>query len=275
MNAAEGENMARDDKEKGSRSLRALAVIESVVAADRPVAVLDIMSASGLPKATAHRLCALLERRGYLRRDPGGRGLIAGHRLGQLAFAVLSGAGHRSPTHAILRRLAREVGETCNLNVPDGDEMLYIDRVEAEWPLRLQLPVGTRVPLHCTASGKLYLSLLPDRDRRALIDNLPLDAHTANTRTEPADLETELARIRLSGVGTDDEEFLVGMTAIAVPIIDATGKVCATIAVHAPTARMNLTKAKSHVPAMRRAAADVAAAFGIEPPARTPRRVAT
>jgi DNA-binding IclR family transcriptional regulator len=267
--------MAGDRKEKGSRSLRALTVIESVIAADRPAAIADIMAASGLPKATVHRLCTLLERRGYLRRDPGGRGLIAGHRLGQMAFAVVSGAGHRTPTHAILRRLARDVGETCNLNVPDGTEMLYIDRVEAEWPLRLQLPVGTRVPLHCTASGKLYLSLLPEQERRAVINNLPLDPHTENTRTKPADLEAELARIRASGVGIDDEEFLLGMTAVAVPIFDATGKVCATIAVHAPTARMNLTKARSHVPAMRRAAAEVAAAFGIEPAAQAPRRVAT
>lgn len=255
--------MAGEKGDKGSRSLRALAMIEAVVAAGQPVTALDLMRAARLPKATVHRLCALLEKEGYLRRDPTGRGYLTGPRLDRLAFGTLSGAGHRALTHTILEHLAAEVRETCNLNIPDGGGMLYIDRVEAEWPLRLQLPVGTRVPLHCTASGKLYLSSLSERDIRILMRNLHLERRTPNTLTDPDALEAELARTRANGVAVDNEEFLEGMTAIAVPISSDDGRLCATLAVHAPTLRMDVAKAMSYLPALRRAAGEIAIALGI------------
>lgn len=259
--------MASEKFEKGSRSLRVFTMIEAVIAAGGPVTALDLMATARLPKATVHRLCALLEKEGYLRRDTTGRGFVTGPRLERMAFGVLSGAGHRALTHAILEHLAAQVRETCNLNVPDGGAMLYVDRIEAEWPLRLQLPVGTRVPLHCTASGKLYLSSLPERERSTLMRNLHFERRTANTCTDPQVLKAELARIRASGVGVDDEEFLDGMTAVAVPILNEDGRLCATLAVHAPTLRMNVTAAMNHVPALRRAAAEIADALDITPPA--------
>lgn len=255
--------MPDDSGEKGSRSLRSLDVLESVIRHGGVASTGDIMAASGLPKATVHRICTLLEREGYLRRDAVGRGFVTGYRLDRLAFGVLSGPGHRRLTHAILERLAAEVRETCNLNVPDGGTMLYIDRVEAEWPLRLQLPVGTRVPLHCTASGKLYLSTLPQAELRMLLKTLKLERHTQKTCTDPADLERILATVRAEGIGTDDEEFLDGMTAAAVPVVDEEGRLCAVLAVHAPSMRMSLADARSHVPALRRAASELAKAMGI------------
>lgn len=255
--------MADETNDKGSRSLRSLAVLEATVAHGGVASTGEVMSASGLPKATVHRICALLEREGYLRRDSVGRGLVTGFRLDRLALGILSGPGHRRLTHAILESLAAEVRETCNLNVPDGGHMLYVDRVEAEWPLRLQLPVGTRVPLHCTASGKLYLSMLSSVELRTMLKTLKLERHTANTCTTIEELEKRLAVIRAEGIGTDDEEFLDGMTAAAVPVLDDHGRLNAVLAVHAPSIRMSLADARSHVPALRRAARQLAIAMGI------------
>lgn len=243
--------------DKGSRSMRALGVLEAVVAAGRPAAAADIMAATGLPKATVHRLCTLLERQGYLQKDVLGRGLMTGPKLDRFVLGVLGGHRHRVLTHAILENLVSQVRETCNLNVPDGAAMLYVDRVEAQWPLRMQLPVGTRVPLHCTASGKLYLAMLPEGDRERLLKGLKLERHTANTRTDPEALEKELKKIRADQVGVDNEEFLEGMVAVAVPITDAHGRVCATLAMHGPTMRISLVAANVHVPTLRRAAADI------------------
>ena len=79
--------------------------------------------------------------------------------------------------------LVREVGETCNFTTLDGAEVLYLDRVEAKWPLRLSLDVGSHVPLHCTASGKLFLATMPAAQRDALIDRLALPRMTPNTIT--------------------------------------------------------------------------------------------
>src|SRR3546814_7940826 len=90
-----------------------------------------------------------------LKREPGGRRLIEGDRLVQLALKVLEAAAKRAPRHAILKSLSDAVGETCNLGVLAGHEMVYLDRVEAQWPLGLRFEPGSRVPLHCTAIGKM------------------------------------------------------------------------------------------------------------------------
>lgn len=237
-----------------TRSARVLQLLELIARFDRPATVQEITERSGLPKATAYRICAMLEGDGFLRRELGNRGLVAGPRLMALARNLLGGASQSAARHAIIAAAARQIGETCNLTIPDGGEMNYIDRVEAEWPLRMQLPIGTRVPLHCTASGKLYLSCLPRAARKALLSSLTLEARTPNTITDIAVLSEALEKIHADKVGTDDEEFLDGMVAVAVPVTDAQGRLFATLAVHAPSLRMTLEQARAHVPVLREAA---------------------
>lgn len=247
--------MAESGSEKGSRSIRALELLEAIVAADRPLGVADFTAATGLPKATAHRLCALLEKEGFLAPEVSGKGLTLGHRARELALGIISMEGGDAYRHRVLTELSQGIGETCNFNVPMGSEILYIDRVETEWPLRTQLPVGSRVPLHCTASGKLYLSAMPAAKRRRLIETLKLDALTPKTITDPARLTQEVERIRRTKVGTDNEEFVTGMVACAVPITDQRGRMAAMLAFHAPVIRMSMEEALSHVPALQGAAA--------------------
>ncbi len=251
--------MADTGTEKGSRSLRALEVLEALVSADRPMTIADIMAATALPKATVHRLCALLERDGFLVPEVGGKGLSLGHRSRALALGVMAMGGVDAFRHRVLVEVSREIGETCNLTVPQGSEILYVDRVETEWPLRTQLPVGSRVPLHCTASGKLYLSSLPAARRRKLIASLPLEAHTPTTITGLARLTDEIDAIRRDKVGIDNEEFVTGMVAAAVPITDARGRMAAMLAVHAPVIRMDVDAVLAQVPALRRAAEKISA----------------
>lgn len=245
--------------DKISRSIRALEVVEVVVNADRTMTVADIMTATGLPKATVHRLCGLLEQEGFLAPDIAGKGLTVGHRTRDMALGIMALGGVDAYRHRVLTELSQEIGETCNLNVPVGSEILYVDRVESEWPLRTQLPVGSRVPLHCTASGKLYLSSLPAARRRKLIATMTLDRHTENTIIDSDALNTELDKIRRAKVGTDDEEFIDGMVAAAVPITDQRGRMAAILAFHAPVIRMNMEQAMNHIPALQRAAAALSA----------------
>lgn len=251
--------MAENEPEKGSRSIRALEIVEAIVAADRALGVSDLMAATGLPKATVHRLCALLEKEGFLSPDLSSKGMTLGHRIRDLALGVMSMEGGDAYRHRVLSDLSREIGETCNLNVPLGSEILYIDRVETEWPLRTQLPVGSRVPLHCTASGKLYLSSMPAAKRRDLIGALALESLTPNTITDAERLAEEVEAIRRAKVGTDNEEFVTGMVAAAVPITDNRGRMAAILAFHAPVIRMDMDKALSYVPALQRAAAKLSA----------------
>lgn len=256
--------MVTNGEEKGSRSIRALEIVEALVKEGRPLSAAKIADVTGLPKATVHRLCALLTETGFVAPVPTGEGLGVGPRLRDLAMATVAVDLDHGQRHRILTDLSQEIGETCNFNIPVGGEMYYIDRVETKWPLRTQLPIGSRVPLHCTASGKLYLASLPSGRRRQMIQALDLTPHTPGTITDPAELLANLESIRRNKVGTDNQEFIEGMVAVAVPVTDAKGRLAGTLACHGPTVRMSMEMAQSFIPALRRAAAKLSQVGGEE-----------
>ncbi len=240
-----------------SRSIRAMSILEAVAKADRPMRAADLMSACNLPRATVHRICCLLSERGYLRQQIGVRGYVPGQKLIDFANLVQASPTHNALRHAVLESVARRVGETCNIAIPDGTEMVYWDRVETKWPLRHQLQIGARVPLHCTANGKLYLSTLTASQRARLLNNIALEKCTPNTTTNREELELALAEIAATGVSADNEEFIEGMIAIAVPIKDAVGRFVAGLAIHAPVVRLSLSAALDHVDILRAAAREL------------------
>ena len=244
--------MVTNGEEKGSRSIRALEIVEALVKEGRPLSAAKIADVTGLPKATVHRLCALLTETGFVAPVPTGEGLGVGPRLRDLAMSTVAVDLDHGQRHRILT------------NIPVGGEMYYIDRVETKWPLRTQLPIGSRVPLHCTASGKLYLASLPSGRRRQMIQALDLTPHTPGTITDPAELLANLESIRRNKVGTDNQEFIEGMVAVAVPVTDAKGRLAGTLACHGPTVRMSMEMAQSFIPALRRAAAKLSQVGGEE-----------
>ena len=246
-----------DEHSGGSRSIRVLEVLEVVGKMGQPATAVDIENLSGLPKATVHRLCNLLIEQGYLRRDITGRGYVLGERFAKLAVQAVSIQGQRSERHAILEGVVRDIGETCNITVPSASSMLYLDRVESEWPLRIQLPPGSVVPLHCTASGKLFLANLPRARRNRMIEKLLLEKKSVNTITDVDTLAAELDKIAASGIGTDNEEFIQGLVAVAVPIRAQNGRMVATLATHGPVIRMPFEAALGHVERLREAADDL------------------
>jgi IclR family acetate operon transcriptional repressor len=241
--------------------LRAFALLERIVRADGPITLREAADGSGLPKPTAHRILAMLENAGLLLRESGGRRLSPGSRLTRIALDALLNAAARAPRHAILKSLAQTVGETVNLTMLDGSEVVYLDRVETAWPLRMTLQPGSRVPLHCTASGKLLLASLPAARRRRLVGTLALERYTERTLIDAKTLETELARIRRLGFATDNEEYLAGLVCVAVPVTLGRRRAAACVAVHAPLARMPLEAAMRHLPALRQAADAIASTF--------------
>jgi DNA-binding IclR family transcriptional regulator len=244
-----------------SSALRAFAVLEVVVGADRPIAMTEIVESQRLPKPTVFRLLATLEAAGLVAREPLAKAYSAGPRLAQFGLAVMTNQSLRSRRRAILHRVADATGETCNLTMVDGIDVVYIDRIESQSPLRIDLKPGSRVPLHCSASGKLFLSQLPGTRRRMLLASLALKRYTDNTITRAELLEAEVMRIRKTSVGIDNEEFLAGLICVAVPVLDPRGRHVASIALQAPRARLTAARALEHVPTMRHAASAMATAF--------------
>ncbi|MFP4536847.1 MAG: IclR family transcriptional regulator [Dichotomicrobium sp.] len=237
--------------------VRSLYILDVLARAGAPLTATDINEGLGLPKPTIHRLCKRLEEEGFLTKDIDGRRYMPGRRLCDMARGVIGFSRFTQARQAVLRRLSERVGETCNITLPDDSGMVYLDRVESRWPLRVQLPVGSLVPFHCTATGKLYLSSLAQRQRERLVRALDLKRHAANTITDPDALLAELAEIAASGVGRDNEEFVEGMVAAAVPICDSEGRFVAGLAMHGPTQRLSMDDALAAVGALRAAAREL------------------
>ena len=241
-------------------TLRAVSVLEALVAAERPAALAELAGVVRLPKPTLYRMLGMLESAGLVMREPGARRYAPGPRLAALGRNVMLNASVRAERRAILAHLVEEIGETCNFTMLDGAEVVYVDRVETAWPLRMTLTSGSHVPLHCTASGKLLLALLPKASRERLVAQLGLPRYTPNTITDPKRLAGELARIRASRHSTDNEEFHAGLVCVAVPV-SAKKRAYAALAVHAPASRMPLERALSYLPVLRKAASAMAASL--------------
>lgn len=249
-------------EQKLGATARSFAILEHVASSRAPVDVLDIIASLKLPKATAYRLVDWFVTQGYLAREPGRRRLIVGPRLANLAFGALSSSMRHDTPHVVLQRLVHRLNETCNIGTLLNGEVVYLDRVEAEhWPLRLHYTIGSRVPLHCSAIGKLFLALAASPRRRRLLQSLDLRRFTDATITDGARLDAELRQIRKEQVSFDREEYLVGVVCMAVPVIGKNGEMLAALAIQAPEARMNVQTARRHLPALRNAAAELAEIF--------------
>jgi IclR family acetate operon transcriptional repressor len=248
-------------EDKIPATLRSFAVLESLVAAERPASLTEIVKASALPKPTVYRMLAMLETAGLVARDPGAARYSPGPRLAALGLGIMQNGSLSAARHAILAQLVEQIGETCNFTMLHGGEVMYLDRVEAAWPLRMNLTSGSRVPLHCTASGKLLLAYLPKVSRDRMLGTLSYKSYTPSTLADRKSLDAELSRIRKARYATDNEEFHAGLVCVAVPTRGPSGKPCAAIAVHAPMSRMPLERALEHLPLLRKAAEAIESTF--------------
>lgn len=238
-------------------NLRLLVLLEEVAKVGVPVTPTSLKDSLNLPKPTLHRLFHTAEAEGFLQRDIDGRSYGPGPRLRRLAVNTVSSQRIRMLRLTILRRVAEEIGETCNIAAPDRDGMVYLDRVETHWPLRIQLPIGSQVPFHCTASGKMYLSSLRSSYLDRFLGVTELTRHVAATITEKAKLKSELELTRKRGYSIDAEEFMEGMGAVAVPIKDTQNRLVSTLSVHAPLQRSNLDTLEGHVGTLLAAAEEL------------------
>lgn len=253
------EEQAGEPKEVHSAGLRAIGLIEYVARATGPVSLVEATEASGLPKPTVYRLLKTLHEHGLLQREAVTKRYSVGPRLSALGRDILKNNTVRAERHGILRRLVEEIGETCNYTMLDGTDVLYVDRVETSASVRPHLEAGTRAPLHCTASGKLFMSQMKPEQVHRILGAEPLARYTDKTITDLKKLDKELKKIREEGFSVDRGEWDRDSVCLAVPVLDSAGRVCAAVAVHGPTSRLTAETARRHIPALRRAAEQIGA----------------
>lgn len=241
-------------RKPGGSAERTLQLIQLLASSGRAMTLAQLADSLALPKATVHRLCARLVDMKFLMRELDERYYAVGPALQRMAFDTLTHGTYSRLRHNVLSDLVADIGETCNFTTLDGASVMYLDRIEAERPWRLTLGVGVHVPLHCTASGKLFLSQIEPTERERLIGSLDLRPLTENTITSSTELNARVQEIAEIGYALELEEFIIGLIALAVPVLDRDGKVCAAIAMHCPTTHVSEEQVLTKLPALLSAA---------------------
>ena len=206
---------------------RAMRLLDALAAQPDPVTLKELSATTGLHASTAHRILNDLVVGRYVERVDNGLYQL-GMRLLELGSLVKGRLNVREAAVSAMRSLHKLTGQTINLSVQQGDEIVYIERAWSERSgMQVVRAIGGRAPLHLTSTGKLFLSTGDTRQVRAYALRTGLAGHTRNSLTDLERLERELALVRRHGYARDNEELELGVRCIAAGIFDDTGKLVA------------------------------------------------
>ena len=143
-----------------------------------------------------------------------------------------------------LRKLTTEIKETVSLSVPIGTKLVYFDRIEFHWPMQLNLEAGDHLPLHASASGKLYLSSIKREEALEIFKNIKTPKSAKNTIIDISHFKKELNKINKQGYAFDDEEWFNGMVGVSLPITNSKNELCFCLSTHTAKSRKNIDDLK-------------------------------
>ena len=232
---------------------RAFELLETMADAGGVVGLSRLAQESGLALPTIHRLVRTLVDLGYVRQEPS-RQYSLGPRLIRLGESASHLLGTWSRPY--LTRLVDALGESANLAMLDGDQVVYVAQVQSRQSMRMFTEVGRRVDAHCTAVGKALLANLPVADVRALLCRTSMPAQTEHTITDPDRFADELDRVRRDGYAIDDGEQEIGVRCVAVPVLNTPNRLAVSISGPAP--RMTPHVVDRAVPLLREAVGQLA-----------------
>ncbi|MDO6708537.1 IclR family transcriptional regulator [Photobacterium sp. 1_MG-2023] len=240
-----------ENENKANAVSRIIEIVTQTAGHEQPVPLPDLIFHSDIPKPTYHRLVQQLDEEKFLTADERGN-VYPGAELKRIALNLNNHNERRAQLQAILHGLSRRVNETCGIAIPDGNGMVYHERIQTNWPLQIVLPLGMKTPVWATASGKLFLSTLTKAQRDRIFDQTDLIKLAKNTHTERENLEQELRLIRGRQVSVDNEEFIDGLVAVAIPVLSEDGKFLASLFCHCPKTRKNLDQLLTFLPDLSR-----------------------
>lgn len=218
--------------------LRGLALLELIADDPDGGGVTALAKATGLDKGTTSRLLATLREAGYVRQDPNDRRYRVSSKVLRLSQSYSEQLDLRAVAHPHLLGLRDDVDETVHLGVVDGDQVTYIDKVEATRSVRLVSRIGYRAPVHSTALGRAITASLPEVARKKRLAELQLGRQTERTVVDPGVLLDVLAECAQRGYAVDDEENQDEVTCVAAAIVDVLGEPIAAISVSGPSYRV-------------------------------------
>jgi DNA-binding IclR family transcriptional regulator len=246
---------------------------------DRALGILDLLSSEGpevpltelsgrlkLHKSTVHRLLMVLERHRLVERESATGKYRLGLKLFELGSKAVAHVDLGERARPSLKRLVFETGETAHLCILDRGEVLSLANVESPRTIRTPSTVGRRTAAHCTASGKVLLAHLPEEDLNDLINQNGLTTYTRNTITVPAELKSELQKVRDRGWALDNEEIEDNLKCIGAPVRNHSGRVVASISIAGPAFRLTAEKSPVLAQLVVKIAEELSAELGYSPP---------
>ncbi|WP_455205383.1 IclR family transcriptional regulator [Kaarinaea lacus] len=215
---------------------RSVRLMESIAACSEPASLKILSAETGLHPSTAFRILGSLIEVGFVERDNAGHYFI-GRKISHLANSVRRGVDLRDEARDIMEQLRDDIGETINLTVREGDEVIYIERATPNRMIRVEQVIGSRAPLHVTAVGKLMLAELGDEFTRAYSKRTGLKAYTKHTLCSLEDLVENINESNAQGFAYDNEEAEIGVGCIGVLIHNNVGDVVGGLSISAPIER--------------------------------------
>ncbi len=222
-----------------------------------------IVEELGLPKSSVYSLLRTLEDLGWVRALPGSRGYALGFKLFELGNLAVSKINIRDQAMGLLRDLSARESVTCHLGCLDGNDGVYLAKIDPENSILVNSWEGKRVALKSSAMGKVFLAWRPPDERRDLIEATPFLVRTGRTITDPAKFAEHVEAVREQGYALDDEEDVVGIRCVAAPVFNSRGEVNYSISVSGSAPELNDTRlpalAASVIAAARRLSASIGA----------------
>ena len=260
-------NTEIDERYYVDAAARTLQLLKAVAAVDEPVSLASLVGELGWSKPSVYRLVRTLEAVGGLRMQED-KGYVLGPALITLGQAALRATRLYDIARPHLEALRERLDETIVLTVLDGDEVVYVDRIEADKILIPRTRLGSRLPAYATSTGQVLLSGLEDDEVRRRLKDCKFGPLAPNTLRDIDELIERLAQVRRRGYAINDEELTVGHRSAAAPVRDRFGAVIAAVSVSVPSARASRAQlAEFATGALVPASEEISAGLGAVPTA--------
>jgi len=246
---------------------RALRLLKALARDDR-MTLSELTHESGITPSTAHRLLMSMQSHGIVAFDEAMQHWTVGVESFRIGSSFVRRTNVVQAGRRVMRDLMEATGETANMAIADGADVIFISQVESNESIRAFFRPGSRRPMHASGIGKALLSEMRDAEIGEIIREKGLPPFTPNTIVTADALFADLERTRRRGWAFDDEERNIGMRCLAAPIYNAFAEAVAGISISGPTVRMGDDRLGELGPLVKRAAADITVAIGGSPSAR-------
>ena len=243
---------------------RALRILELLKEHPSGLGVTEVGNFLEVAKSTAHRLLLSLERHGYVQKVERDSTYRLGLKFIEMNYFVVKHLNIVEVAKPIIEKLSKDTGEIVHLVMLDGQQVVYIDKVDNQSAIRIYSQVGRRAPLYCTAVGKCILTYKKEEEVLEYIDQVPFKRFTEHTFVNGEDLIKELRAIKKRGFSYDNEEHELGIRCVAAPIFDYRGEVQYAVSVTGLLDRMTDEILEHTIPKLQKAVEEISIKMGFQ-----------